>query len=83
MRKFSVTSVNRFGGVYRQEKKKRLYHLPHSQNNCIEKPALIVNLVNCIEVQLGDLKPSWDPEFVVSAVPRGAGVGVVSGGGGG
>jgi hypothetical protein len=39
---------------------KWLYCLPQSQNNCIGKSALIGNLVNHIEVQLGGVKPSRD-----------------------
>ncbi len=38
----------------------RLYHLPQSQNNWTKKHALIRNLVNCIDVQLGGVKPSWE-----------------------
>ncbi len=39
---------------------KQLYYLPQPQNNCTEKPTHIGNPVNCIEVQLGGVKPSWD-----------------------
>jgi hypothetical protein len=35
------------------EIEKQLYRVLQSQNYCKEKPALIVNLVNRIEVQLG------------------------------
>jgi hypothetical protein len=45
--------------LYRWEEKKRLYHLPKSQNNYTDKPGLFGNIVTCGEVQLGGVRPSW------------------------
>jgi hypothetical protein len=47
---------------------KWLYHLPQSQNNWIQKPILIKNLVTCSEVQLGGVKPGRTTECIVLTV---------------